>query len=198
MLTADTVTDPLLGHVVQSEARVRENRRLLAQTRYQIAVSRRCLNQAFAVSGASDEDEHLRVSVRARLNAGILRPLNGQCWAGSGSGRTCVVCGAPIQKAQVEYEVDGPRGTVAVHLACFAIWRRESEALHEDLPDARGAILGTLAETHGDCVVLTDGSRIVLSPRARCPYPPGTRLQIVYAQSEGKKVALSIERYQWG
>ncbi len=62
-------------------------------------------------------------------------------------------------------------------------------------PSLPGAILATLHEAQADQIVLNDRTRVFLG-KARCGYPVGTRLQIVYAESAGKKVALSLERDQ--
>jgi len=62
-------------------------------------------------------------------------------------------------------------------------------------PSLPGAILARLHEAQADHIVLNDRTRVFLG-KARCGYPVGTRLQIVYAKSAGKKVALSLERDQ--
>ena len=74
---------------------------------------------------------------------------------------------------------------------------REPETSHIQIRRASAAILGTLEETHSDHIVLNDQSRILLTPTVRCSYPVGTRLHIVYAESDGQKIALSIERSHW-
>lgn len=182
----------------QSRSSAEVSRRLLSETRYLIATSRRHLNPAFALAGGSD-DERLRATVRARLASGVLCPVTEHSWAGYGSGQPCAVCGSPIGGAEIEYEVKGGQnGSTVAHLICFMAWQRESAALREGPPAASGAVLAVLEETHADHIVLNDRSRIFLGPKLRCAYPAGTRLQIVYAESEGKKMALSIERYQLG
>ena len=131
MQITDPVADAALATLTQSRSHVQGSRRLISETRYRIAASRRHLNPALALTGGSDDGE------------------------------------------------------------------REPENLHTHLRRVRGAILATLEETHSDYLVLSDHSRIFLTPNLRCSYPAGTRLHIVYAESDGQKVALSIERRHW-
>ncbi len=112
-----------LDVIVRSKARVRETGRLLSETRYRVATSRRHLNPTFALAGASDD------SLRDH------RPAR-----------------------------------------------------------ASGAILAKLVEGNGDHIILGGGTKVYLRPTLRCDFAPGTPLQIVYMESEGKKVAVSIER----
>ena len=136
MQITDPVVDAALDTLTQSKAHVQENRRLLSETRYRIAASRRHLNPAFALTGGSD-DERVRALVRARLSSGVLWPVNGHFfWAGYGRGQACVVCGSPIGGAEVEYEAEGAAGPVVAHLVCFVIWHRESKPLRKGLPRA--------------------------------------------------------------
>ena len=197
-MQADVVADSALDNIFRSRACVRENRRLLTETRYLIGRNLRRLNPAFALAGGSD-DAQLRSMVAARLASGVLRPVKSEhSWAGYGSGLPCAVCDVPIGGAEVEYEVEnGPGSSALVHLACFTAWKRESEAARKEPPLAGGAVLATLLKVEPDCIVLDDQSRIFLGPTMRCRHKIGTRLQVVYAQSGGKKIALSIERY-WG
>ena len=48
----------------------------------------------------------------------------------AGDGRknsSCVVCYAPIERTEVEYEITlGELGTVVSHLNCYSLWRCES------------------------------------------------------------------------
>ena len=87
------------------------------------------LNPALALTDRC-EDERVRSIVRARLGTGVLWPMKGQvhCWAGYGCNQACVVCGASIGGAEVEYQVEAPDGRQAVaHLVCFMIWQSESD-----------------------------------------------------------------------
>src|SRR5262249_25558007 len=153
MLADAAVVDAALGQVARSKTCVQENERLLAETRYRVAASRRGLNRSFAVAGAASDEDRLRATVRARLGSGALFPVNGHSWAGYGSGRPCAVCDAPIGRAEIEYEVKGPKGGTFVHLACFMLWHRESERPRAEPPRASGALLARLQESHGDHIV---------------------------------------------
>lgn len=132
------VVDAALDVVDQSNASVRENRRLLSETRYRIAASRRRLNRAFTIAGASSEDL-LRYSVRYRLAAGELARIHQrESWAGRAqSGASCAVCARSIEPGAPEYVVkDDPSSFFRVHAACYFIWRLESFAMA--VPDDLG------------------------------------------------------------
>jgi len=107
----------------QAKVSVETSRRLLSETRYRIAASRRRLNPTFAISGSSGDVR--RASLRARLASGALCPVDGYSWAGQGTGKRCAVCDSPVSPGEVEYEV----GSVVAHAICFMAWHEESEAL---------------------------------------------------------------------
>jgi hypothetical protein len=93
-----------------------------------LARSRRLLNRAWEISGASDGDA-VHVTVRERLKSGALFPAPRTIWMGQGTGRICFVCDAAITALKVEAETtDGP-ATVRAHLECYTIWRQESDAM---------------------------------------------------------------------
>jgi len=135
--------------VSESEARCLENRRLLAGSRFLIARSRRLLNPAWVIAGASDGID-LHVTVRERLASGWLFPASHKVWAG---GHICVVCGTTIAPSEVENEVVGPT-TVWAHLPCYPIWREESRAY--ELANSANGPDGT------------DGSQHLADLRRRC------------------------------
>ena len=113
----------------QTRRCIRENRRLLATSRYRIASARRHLNPWFALTGASDGDG-LRAMIRVRIAAGALFPIHGtRAWASYGEDRPCIVCEEPITRAQVEYEVSSASTelTVRAHLRCYMAWKEESQ-----------------------------------------------------------------------
>jgi hypothetical protein len=68
----------------------------------------------------------LRDRVRLNLANGTLFRIDPEVWAGSPSGRDCIVCGNPIRANEVEYEIPRPGGNVYTHIPCWAIWREES------------------------------------------------------------------------
>ena len=110
--------------VSESKARCLESRRLLADSRFLIASSRRLLNPVWVIAGASDGID-LHVTVRERLASGWLFPAPHKVWAGKGTGHICIVCGTVIAPSEVENEIIGPT-TVWSHLPCYSIWREES------------------------------------------------------------------------
>ena len=115
----------MTGLVSESKARCLENRRLLADSRFLVASSRRLLNPAWVIAGASDGID-LHVTVRERLVSGWLFPAPHKVWAGKGTGHICVICGTSIAPSEIENEVVGPT-TVWAHLPCYSIWHQESE-----------------------------------------------------------------------
>ena len=111
---------------------IEANERLLAATRYRLAVARRLLcHPHFTLEGGSGDTDaqSVRATVRTLLASGALWPIHGGVqWAGYGSGKPCYVCGSPISRAEVEYEVDdGGLKLSACHFACFAAWHEESQ-----------------------------------------------------------------------
>ena len=82
------------------------------------------------IAGGSDEADassSVRRTVRILLASGALRPLRGRVtWGGYGSGHACSVCGQPVGRSEVEYEVDD--GRPGCHFACFVVWHEESRA----------------------------------------------------------------------
>lgn len=125
-----------------------KNQKLLADTRFRIACTRRHLNPAWAITGAS-EDKHPHLA-RTRTPdgpdpaIGELRAKNlgwlvwdkmergrlfllpdSHCWVTPATGQPCIVCDQRIQDAP-ECEVEGPDGSVFAHLACHTAWSRES------------------------------------------------------------------------
>jgi len=136
--------------VSEAKARCLENRRLLAGSRLLIARSRRLLNPAQSLSGASNGPD-LRVTVRERLASGWLFPAPSKVWAGRGTGHVCIICEISIAASEVENEVVGPT-TVWSHLPCYSIWRKESQTYElgngtdgTDLADLRQTVRNRFA-----------------------------------------------------
>jgi hypothetical protein len=72
--------------------------------------------------------ERLREQVRRRLASKELFLVNRQGRAERGSGNSCAVCASVIGTSGVQYTVRGPTSSVVVHVACYLVWRQESEA----------------------------------------------------------------------
>ena len=125
--------------VEQSMALSHESRQLLRKSRSIIAVNRRCLNPYWGISGSSEDDDcggALLLSVRSRLERGVLIPAPHQMWAGHGTGKTCVVCTQKIYPDEVENEISVRNGDAEIklwaHLPCFNIWRWASRAFEAE------------------------------------------------------------------
>jgi hypothetical protein len=124
--------------VAAARACIESNEWLLLATRHRLVISRRLLYYpGLQLAGGSDRPDgqaFVRRLVRLRLASGALSPLRGRVmWAGYGSGQTCCVCGQPVGRSQVEYEIDDGRSKMmGCHFACFFVWHEESRALTED------------------------------------------------------------------
>ena len=113
-----------------------ENERLVESSRTLIAISRRALNPAWGMSGASDSDIReypsaadlwtLRLAIRQRLQRKTLFPAPSMVWAGPGTGRVCVVCNVSISAADMETEMILGPVTIWAHWICYMVWREES------------------------------------------------------------------------
>lgn len=74
-------------------------------------------------------NDELRQRVRRALMSGALFLVDRRSRVGRGSGNLCAVCTSAVAEGDVEYEVPGGvNGTVVTHLACYLVWRQESEA----------------------------------------------------------------------
>jgi hypothetical protein len=65
-------------------------------------------------------------AIRAKVRAGVLRyDAPERTWGGMGKGRPCDACGGPIEKVEVEYELDfdGGKTTLRLHVPCCIAWR---------------------------------------------------------------------------
>ena len=81
-------------------------------------------------------DDELRRSIRERLADSRLFRAHSGSTVRRGTGRPCNVCGRAIEKASLEREVQGGKGTYALaHDDCFRLWREESR--REQPPPAR-------------------------------------------------------------
>ena len=87
-------------------------------------------------SAPESHNDELRQRVRRALTSGALFLVDRRSRVGRGSGKLCAVCTSAVAEDDVEYEVPGGvSGTVVAHLACYLVWRQESEAarLRSDL-----------------------------------------------------------------
>ena len=74
-------------------------------------------------SAPESHNDELRQRVRRALK------VDQRSRVGRGSGKLCAVCTSVVAEDDVEYEVPGGvNGTVVAHLACYLVWRQESEA----------------------------------------------------------------------
>lgn len=124
---------------MKSVALCREIQSLLATSRPFIAANRRRLNPRWAISGSSDDNGHggaLLLSVRSRLERGVLIPAPHQVRAGHGTGKTCVICTQKIYPDEVQNETTVREGdgeiTLWAHLSCFNVWRWASRVFEAE------------------------------------------------------------------
>jgi hypothetical protein len=114
--------------VAQSKALSLDCRRLVAQSRYLVASSRRHLNPHLEISGASHDV--VRQVIRDGLESGDLFPVDGNGFGTRGRRRLCSVCDTPILPKDMEITITEPRSARA-HASCYAIWLEESKAWQE-------------------------------------------------------------------
>jgi hypothetical protein len=80
---------------------------------------------------STSEREKLIGLVSDKIYRGTLFPLSTQrCWAGPATGQVCVVCGKAVREGH-EFEIEGPQGAVAAHVACQSVWREVSAILNK-------------------------------------------------------------------
>jgi len=80
-------------------------------------------------SAPESHNDELRQRVRRALTSGALFLVDQRSRVGRGSGKLCAVCTSAVAEDDVEYEVPGGvSGPVVAHLACYLVWRQESEA----------------------------------------------------------------------
>jgi len=80
-------------------------------------------------SAPESHNDELRQRVRRALTSGALFLVDQRSRVGRGSGKLCAVCTSAVAEDDVEYEVPGGvNGTVVAPLACYLVWRQESEA----------------------------------------------------------------------
>ena len=135
--------------VEQSKARCRDDEQLLTTSRQLIALSRRRLNPAWAISGASDVD--LRLSIRDRLERGALSLGSRSVAARWGDGRVCVVCDRMIASTEIangSLSDDGE--TVWTHLGCLRLWREEARSYEVNQIERERAARAELCATVRD------------------------------------------------
>jgi hypothetical protein len=84
------------------------------------------------------DEQELRRQARTALNLGqIPRDRPKGLWGGNGSGEQCPVCRHPVDKAEMELEVEFASAEVSargvrefhLHLPCFAAWEVERKLL---------------------------------------------------------------------
>ena len=98
--------------LMRSTRRVRGSRDLMSESWRAVAASRRRVLRWPTITGGSHGD-HVRISIRARLEEHTLPLIDGRAWAGSGAGiNRCVCCGAVIARGAAEFE---PRDHVGLH-----------------------------------------------------------------------------------
>ena len=74
-------------------------------------------------SAPESHNDELRQRVRRALK------VDQRSRVGRGSGKLCAVRTSAVAEDDVEYDVPGGvHGTVVAHLACYLVWRQESEA----------------------------------------------------------------------
>lgn len=79
------------------------------------------------------DEPHLREQAREAIQSGKLPSrAPDRMWGGPGVGADCAVCGLPVTREQLEFEIEFARNgdnpgldQFHVHLRCFAAWELE-------------------------------------------------------------------------
>lgn len=82
------------------------------------------------------DESALRKKTREAIQNGKLpRRAPDRTWGGPGVGAPCAVCGLPVGKEEMEFEIEFARDGSApgldkyhVHMRCFAVWELERTA----------------------------------------------------------------------
>jgi hypothetical protein len=82
------------------------------------------------------DDDSLREKARLAIDSGKLpNRTPDRTWGGPGVGAECSVCGRPVGRDEMEFEIEFAHdGTMPgldkfhVHLRCFAVWEMERKA----------------------------------------------------------------------
>jgi hypothetical protein len=72
-----------------------------------------------------DSTELKRIAAEKRRQGHLPRICAARTWAGNGSGAVCVLCEAPIDASQIEYEVEWSKGIdtelLRFHELCYRL-----------------------------------------------------------------------------
>ncbi len=93
------------------------------------------MNENHCRDASVGAEDALRQKARAAIRAGML-PTQHQVstWGGPGSGASCAVCGSPVPRDGLGFDLefrdaDGRIELRHVHIPCFAAWDLECRAL---------------------------------------------------------------------
>ena len=93
------------------------------------------MNEKYCRETSASAEDALRRKARAAIRAGMLpRQHQVNTWGGPGSGASCAVCGSPVPRDGLGFELefrdtDGRLELRHVHVPCFAAWDLECRYL---------------------------------------------------------------------
>lgn len=71
-------------------------------------------------------EKELREQARALIADGQLPAIrSGRCWGSKGNGKGCSLCGEPVGREEVEFEIEDGGRVYAFHFDCHAAWQLE-------------------------------------------------------------------------
>ena len=74
----------------------------------------------------ANREQELRALARERIAKGELPgEPSPKVWGGYGTGRPCSLCREPVQRDQIEFEVDGAGHVLIFHMICQGVWHLE-------------------------------------------------------------------------
>jgi len=74
----------------------------------------------------TDREQELRALARQRIAKGELPGAPSlKIWGGYGTGRLCSLCREPVQRDQIEFEVESAGRALIFHMICQSVWQLE-------------------------------------------------------------------------
>lgn len=125
----------------------------------------------------NDESVLRRIARESIANGMLPRHSPKQTWGGPGTGAQCALCGASIDKHELEFEVEFGVERLHLHLPCYSVWDSERRARRAPaVPSERAADTAlaaspsdrnaALPDRHADGKMVGDGGERAYKPGA--------------------------------
>lgn len=95
--------------------------------RFTLCYTRVSFGVGVAPMPLTERERELRTRARTLIAQGRLPAVRSlQCWAGTGNNEVCSLCGEPIARNEVEFEIEDATGALyRFHFLCHAAWQFE-------------------------------------------------------------------------